>query len=417
MPYSSIVTYRKQKNGVHSLVIYYRHRGNPLRIPTGISAQKSQFNDKTGEVRMSDPEAKQKNERLKAKQENVEAAINRFIDKNGIKPSSDILKLILNHHGKEVINKVEANLSDRFEQFLKHKRAQFASPEFSEISIKDYISTLNALTDFQAVHGTVPIIYITSTEWLQKFNTFLASERPKIIGYRFRTRKQGDKTRAKRFSVLKSFASWLSEKNLLDNTDAIDKFKVKVKKKKHYALSLEELSIIQNADFNLPMQRKAVDMFIVACHTGLRVADIIRLRKSHIRTRGTIKLLEMNTQKTHERVTVPLSTKVIEILESYNYRVDLMSGQKANMHLKNALSTLELFQEEYGDGDDILRPIFTQISMHTGRRTFVTNLVNHNINLNAIMKMTGHKKISTLQQYINPDYQLMEENISIFNNL
>ena len=417
MPYSSIVTYRKKKNHVHSLAIYYQHRGNALRIPTGISALKSQFNDKTGEVRMSDPEAKRKNEILKAKQETVEAAVNRFIDKNGIKPSSDILKLILNHQGEAVINKVEANLSDRFEQFLKHKRAQFASPEFSEISIKDYISTLNALTDFQAVHGTVPIIYITSTEWLQKFNTFLASERPKIIGYRFRTRKQEDKTRAKRFSVLKSFASWLNEQNLLDNTDVIDKFKVKVKKKKHYALSLGELSIIQEADFQLPMQQKAVDMFIVACHTGLRVADIIRLRKSHIRTRGTVKLIEMNTQKTHERVSIPMSSKVRSILEHYKYKLDLMSSQKANMHLKNALSSLEVFQEEYGDGDDILRPKFTQISMHTGRRTFVTNLVNHNINLNAIMKMTGHKKISTLQQYINPDYQLMEENISIFNNL
>jgi hypothetical protein len=33
------------------------------------------------------------------------------------------------------------------------------------------------------------------------------------------------------------------------------------------------------------------------------------------------------------------------------------------------------------------------------------------------MKMTGHKKISTLQEYINPDYELITENIKVFNDL
>ena len=67
------------------------------------------------------------------------------------------------------------------------------------------------------------------------------------------------------------------------------------------------------------------------------------------------------------------------------------------------------------DGDS--KPIYEQITFHTARRTFITNLVNANISLNAIMKMTGHKKITTLQEYINSDYQLIKENIKIFNEI
>jgi site-specific recombinase XerD len=40
---------------------------------------------------------------------------------------------------------------------------------------------------------------------------------------------------------------------------------------------------------------------------------------------------------------------------------------------------------------------------HTARRTLATQLVEHGLPYEQVMRITGHKKLSTLQKYIKSD--------------
>lgn len=46
---------------------------------------------------------------------------------------------------------------------------------------------------------------------------------------------------------------------------------------------------------------------------------------------------------------------------------------------------------------------FELVCIHTARRTLATQLYEHGLPLAQIMKITGHKKLSTLQKYIKSD--------------
>ena len=244
--------------------------------------------------------------------------------------------------------------------------------------------------------------------WLNQFNIFLSTARKDIPNYKNKTSIQGEKTRAKRFNVIKEFGRWLVKNKNLSSIEELKDYKINVRKIKHYTLTLEEIKKIQNYKFKKLAHQQAIDMFIVGCHTGVRISDVILINKNKVIQFGSSKILKMIAFKTKERFEVPLTDKVIKILEKYDYNLNLMSDVKVNFYIHEALENID-------QGD--FKPKFKLITFHTGRRTFITNLVNNNISVNAIMKMTGHKKISTLQEYINPDYPLMIDNVKIFNNL
>lgn len=418
MAYSSVKLYKKNKENKSFVIIYYRHDGAAIRQRTGVAVLQKNFDNKASKIKPSEPSYESYNEIVSNAHKLMEEIIVEFIKENGVKPTSEFVKTQLKTDRKIKKETLEANLLGCYQDFLNYKKIQFTSPEKSITSLRDYKSTQNALIDYSQIIGSCQPLDLKNKLWLEKFNNFLASPRPKIKGYKFKTSTQNDKTRSKRFGVLKNFGEWLIEEKFLNDIDALKKFKVKVQTKSYFTLNLENLKSIQEHKFESQPQQKAIDMFLVACHTGVRFGDIIRISKARIKKHNDTTILTLNNQKTKERIDVPLSKKVLEILEKYDYNLKLMSSQKTNHYIHNALKNIDVFLEdyEYGIEGDTL-PKYKLVTFHTGRRTFITNLVNNNVNLNAIMKMTGHKKISTLQQYINPDYDLIMDNIKIFNDL
>ncbi|WMI68805.1 tyrosine-type recombinase/integrase [Mangrovimonas sp. YM274] len=418
MGYSTVKLYKENKNKEKFVVIYYKHDGSAIRHRTGITISEKDFDKKAEKIKPSHPSNEDYNKIIGKIQRSIENIIIDYINEHGIKPNSDYVKTQIASGLKERKDSLEADIIDCYEDFLSEKKIMFSSPERSTTSLKDYISTKNALQDYSKVIGHIRPSDINNTIWLTKFNKFLAETRPNITGYKFVTSAQNDKTRAKRFGVLKNFGDWLLKEKYLKDIDALKNFKVKVDKKTYYTLSLEELSLIQNHHFKSLSHQKAIDMFIVACHTGLRFSDVIRISKTKITKKNDAKILSIINQKTKIKVEVPLTDKVLSILKKYDYHLNLLSSQKTNEYIHEGLKNIKEFhelQENSYDGDEL--HIYDLITFHTGRRTFITNLVNNNVSLNAIMKMTGHRKISTLQQYINPDYNLIMDNVRIFNSL
>lgn len=417
MAYSTIKLYRKNSNNEKSVVIYYKHK-TALRQPTTVTVKEKDFDKKAGRVKPTDSEHEQKNDIILQRYEHIENIIVSYVSEHGIKPDCNYVKKQLKLNNDNVKLKSDAELTEYYQRFLQEKIIFFNNPDRSKESIKDYRSTYNALLDYQRVVQSIPLNSIVNRIWLEKFNQFLSKERPQIDGYTFLTQMQGSITRHKRFNCLKNFGNWLVTNNHLQSVEVLSKFKIRVEENTHYALTLEEIKLLQEKKFERETHQKAIDIFLFACHTGLRISDVFQVKKVMIKEKKGNIMLELKTQKTKVKAEVPLSRFALHILAKYNYNLKLYSKVNMNKYIHEALETIDEFKEYYVYGNkNEDAPKYELITFHTGRRTFITNLVNNNVNLNAIMKMTGHKKISTLQEYINPDYELMTENIKIFNDL
>jgi integrase len=184
-----------------------------------------------------------------------------------------------------------------------------------------------------------------------------------------------------------------------------------------YALNNEQLKLIREfpIDEGSPLC-KARDMFMVVCYTGMRFGDLETLEKKHILTIGDLKVLKRKAIKTSNKVyEVELHPYVVELLEKYNYKMNLMTNGKANEYIKKVLAGIDEFCTEsnlyFGD-DGLPKKLWELIGFHQGRRTFITNLFKKGLNPFQVMKRTDHTKISTLEDYIAPskdNYEKPEE--------
>jgi site-specific recombinase XerD len=128
----------------------------------------------------------------------------------------------------------------------------------------------------------------------------------------------------------------------------------------------------------------ARDMFIFACYTGLAYVDLIKVNRSClIEENGTLKIVD-HRQKTKTPYHLTVLPKAREILERYNYDMNLMSNQKCNQYLKIIAGSINTR---------------VNLSMHVGRHTFATWALSEGIPIEIVSKMLAHTDIKTTQIY------------------
>jgi integrase len=118
-------------------------------------------------------------------------------------------------------------------------------------------------------------------------------------------------------------------------------------------------------------------------------------------------MLFIRTQKTSERVAIPLHKTVRTILKKYNNKLPkAYTNQVTNTYLKEVASLAnikELIETTITRGGKVEKsvlPKFKLISTHTARRSFATNLYIADIPAISIMKITGHKTERSFMAYI-----------------
>lgn len=159
-------------------------------------------------------------------------------------------------------------------------------------------------------------------------------------------------------------------------------------------------------------QGRIRDLFLILIYTGLRFGDAIRINRSWLRNG----FLYVNTQKTGEKVSIPLHSRLKDILTKYDFDLSELhiSNQKFNDYVKilcmdaGILDEIEIVRYQEGKKQYLIKPKWSLIASHTGRRTFITNSILAGIPLPVIQKITGHRKLSTLQRYV----EIADENKS-----
>ena len=125
------------------------------------------------------------------------------------------------------------------------------------------------------------------------------------------------------------------------------------------------------------------DMFIFSCYTGLAYCDLVRV-KDLIVKEGEEWFIEGKRLKTSIGYRLSILPKALEILERYNFDLDLISNQKCNMNLKAIQA---------------MAKIKTNVTMHVGRHTFATWALKMGVSLPVVSKMLAHTNITTTQIY------------------
>ena len=181
-------------------------------------------------------------------------------------------------------------------------------------------------------------------------------------------------------------------------------------------LTYEELIYLLNFDLSQNKRLERVrDIFLIAAFTGLRYSDFSRLTKNNIKQIGDKKIIEIHTfkgnrLKADNKVIIPVFPELDEILTKFNYEFPKVpSSQKMNDYLKELCKLVGLdrlvLDKSSVKGKIIEKyiPLYSAISNHTARYTFISIMLNHfELSPYQIMQMTG-QTLKTLMGYAKED--------------
>lgn len=126
------------------------------------------------------------------------------------------------------------------------------------------------------------------------------------------------------------------------------------------------------------------DMFLLACYTGLAYADMIKLSREDIHVENGEMWLIDKRQKTGTAYRLLLLPEARIILDKYDYDLNRISNQKANVYLKAIAAAVGISEN---------------LTMHMGRHTFATWALSKGVPIEVVSKMLAHSDITTTQIY------------------
>jgi integrase len=181
------------------------------------------------------------------------------------------------------------------------------------------------------------------------------------------------------------------------------------------ALSVDEITALYNLELN-GSKKKARDVIVIACWIALRAEDLGRINEYE--RRG--KIIEVLTDKTGEKVVIPLHWMAIKIMDEYGlgnlpvyttaeglaYHLPELC-KMAGIKSKHLISITKggTRQAQYYEKWELVSP-------HTGRRSFATNMYMAGFPVKSIMKITGHRTESSFFRYIRIDKEENAETLA-----
>lgn len=269
---------------------------------------------------------------------------------------------------------------------------------FSTQSISLFNSTLKAIKGFQ-VHKGRKFFYVEefkSKQLIEEFEIYMTSELDMMIN-----------TIANKMKTLKSFLQIAWSDGIIDfnpfkkhgiviyseETDSVVFSRDEM-------IALEELDLSSNS-----FHEKIRDQYLIYLWSGIRKGDLKNLIS--VINPHTNKFV-FRTGKTGEISEIPAFDTLIKVAEKYNYNFpepvhDTIVLKEIKEICKLIPSMNITVEKKYTKGGQNKRDLlkkYQRIVIHTARRSLATVLDQNGLDHTQIMKITGHKKLLTLQKYI-----------------
>ena len=272
----------------------------------------------------------------------------------------------------------------------------------SENSIDSYIRDVNKLVDYLEMNNIKASVKQINTKDLTAFIRWIAE-----IG-------MSASSQARILSGIKAFFKYLILEDIIKNdpTHLIEGPKRGLKLPD--TLNTDEIDRIVNAvDLSHPQgeRDKAIIETLYGC--GLRVSELINLKLSNwYRKDGFIKVIGKGDK---ERL-IPMGNVTAKVLQRYTDEVRChVNIQKGNEdiiflnHRGKQLSRVSIFNIVKKLA--IKAQIKKNISPHTFRHSFATELIERGANLRAVQEMLGHESITTTQLYTHINREFLRQSI------
>ena len=410
----------------NNVIIYYKKKGSECRYNTGLKVNSAKRNNKFIDWDY-------KRERFKSHVNNAELD-NKLLDKwqtetdaiitkmltNGLVPLGSIVKSKLENIKIETADKASMTFLDYFENFIAIKKNfLYNSPKKSNSSFQDYKTLHNTLLDYRDIIGEFTLSDINHN-WLQDFKIWLSKTnlielnkpKPRTKGG------LGAKSIRKRFDVIKTFFIWLEVEKTHYEVQMIKTFCGKLESEETIfdTLTIEEVLAFYRVDLGSETLNNVRDMFVFSCHSSFRWEDITQMDIRFLKNNKIIKVAHKTRNTSKAKHILPLSPTLKEILERHNYSFPEISHANANLYIKEALKKTKLFDRIANrtklDGSQ--KKLHESISFHDGRRTFISNMVNHSkLPWTTIMAMTAHTKVESLFKYVDKSRDIDDNATSI----
>ncbi len=150
------------------------------------------------------------------------------------------------------------------------------------------------------------------------------------------------------------------------------------------------------------------DLFLVGAWTGLRFSDFTGITAKDIQG----DYIHIQTQKTGQKVVIPIHWTVKEIMNKYKGRYENslppeISNVKMNAYLKEIGRMMDILKTKESitvkkAGKTMHRKVekWELLTSHTCRRSFSTNMYKAGVPTITIMGITGHKTEKAFLRYI-----------------
>lgn len=275
-------------------------------------------------------------------------------------------------------------------------------------TIQKYETTYKQIEDFQKDLWSAPI----------GFDSVNAELSEQLANYLYKKRKLSQNSASKSIQVLKQVVRDAHENGYHSNTMyQSKKFGIKrIQTSKHF-LEISELDILASSDKIIKDKHKrARDLWLIGAYTGLRISDLHTLDyERHFSTVDGVDVIELNTfkgrtTKSDTRVVIPVLPQLKTILELLEYKIpESYSDQKMNEYIKEALKlakvtrAVEVKKSKSGKIEITEKPIYSQVTNHSARYTFINIMLNdYDIPAIELKKITG-QTLSTLAGYERGD--------------
>tara|TARA_Y100000813_G_scaffold3937_1_gene2852 strand:+ start:812 stop:1711 length:900 start_codon:yes stop_codon:yes gene_type:complete len=272
----------------------------------------------------------------------------------------------------------------------------------SENSIESYVRDVNKLVYFLELNDNKVSVKKINTSDLTAFIRWVAE-----IG-------MSASSQSRIISGIKAFFRYLILENIISNNPSSLIEGPKKGLKIPETLSIEEIDQIINAiDLSHPQgqRNKAIIETLYGC--GLRVSELINLKMSNwYKKDGFIKVIGKGDK---ERL-IPIGNITAKVLNIYVNEVrchlSIQKGQEDYIFLSKRgkyLSRISIFNivKELAEKAQIKK----NISPHTFRHSFATELIERGANLRAVQEMLGHESITTTQLYTHINKEFLRQSI------
>lgn len=372
--------------------------GKVMRVGTGVSANPKYWNSKAHRIKISPsyPQAPEKNRRLDKIKAEIEKCYYAYVNSRGSEPSHAILRKSID----EILGRskeVKMPFFEYFQDFMdrtdagqrRNAKGQIIKPA------KAYKVTLNNLQTFNNEWGRKLDFDTVDLDFYEDYLQFIQKK------------KLSENTIGREIKNLKAVLNDATERGHNTNLAYQSKrFSKPSEDVDNIALTENELYALQELDLSdSPHLDRVRDLFLIACHTGLRYSDFSRLTADNIKD-GFIEVAKQ--EKTGRPVTIPVHPMVKGVIKKYDGSLpETISNQKFNSFLKDVCKQIEDLRKpisktrtQGGLKTTVNYQKWEIITTHTGRRSFATNAYLQGIPSITIMAITGHKTEAAFLKYI-----------------